>query len=82
MIMTFRREPRLFCPRPLYRFSDTFKISNGVAENESFRGKSLYKYWKKACANVNIENVDLYNGAKHNTATTLRKSTFAGKNEL
>lgn len=73
MIMTFKREPRLLCPRPLCRFSGTFKISNGVAENEFFGGEYLYKYWKKVYANLDIEDVDLYKGAKHNTVTTLRK---------
>jgi hypothetical protein len=31
----------------------------------------LYKWWKKACNNLRIENVDLYGGTRHSTATAL-----------
>ena len=33
----------------------------------------LYDYWKKACANLGIEGVDLYGGTRHSTMQELRK---------
>ena len=38
-------------------------------------GKDLfYSYWKRACKNLKIENVDLYGGTRHSTVSDLRKS--------
>jgi len=37
-------------------------------------GKDLfYTWWKKACKNLKIENVDLYGGTRHSTVSALRK---------
>jgi hypothetical protein len=33
----------------------------------------LYKWWKKACANLGVEGIDLYGGTRHSTVTALRK---------
>jgi hypothetical protein len=38
---------------------------------DKFGQRYLYKWWKKACANLGIENVDLYGGTRHSTATSL-----------
>ena len=40
---------------------------------EPFGDRLLYKYCKKACSNLGIEDVDLYGGTKHSSATALRK---------
>ena len=46
--------------------------NNGRAEaNKQFGKRILYKYWKKACSILGIENVGLYSGTKHTTATAL-----------
>jgi len=45
----------------------------GVKVGEPFGNRLLYKYWKKACSNLNIVGVDLYGGTKHSSATALRK---------
>ncbi len=45
----------------------------GATSGERFGNKLLYKYWKRACANLEIKGVDLYGGTKHRSATALRK---------
>ena len=44
----------------------------GVAENEPFGEKYLYKWWIRACTNLGVEGVDLYGGSKHSSTTGLR----------
>lgn len=46
---------------------------SGCQPGQKFGEKYLYKWWKKACANLGIENVDLYGGTRHSSATALRK---------
>jgi integrase len=45
---------------------------SGVAENDAFGVKYLYKWWVKACDNLNIKGVDLYGGTRHSSARALR----------
>lgn len=52
---------------------------SGVAENEPFGEKYLYKWWIKACANLGVEGVDLYGGSKHSSTTALAKTTTSGR---
>lgn len=42
-------------------------------DGTSFGKKYLYKVWKKACANLQIEGVDLYGGTRHSSARALRQ---------
>ena len=45
---------------------------NGTAKPGSHFGKDLfYKWWKRACKNLNIEGVDLYGGTRHSTTTAI-----------
>lgn len=46
---------------------------SGCTAGEPFGEKYFYKWWKKACANLGIEGVDLYGGTRHSTARALRK---------
>jgi len=47
---------------------------NGAAKPGQRFGKDyLYKWWKKACANLGIEGVDLYGGTRHSSVVDLRK---------
>lgn len=55
----------------LYFFRHTSNIS-GCREGQRFGGKYLYKWWKKACANLGIEGIDLYGGTRHSSALALR----------
>jgi len=57
---------------PLYFFRHNSGLQ-GVKAGEPFGDRLLYKYWKKACFNLGIEDVDLYGGTKHSSATALRK---------
>jgi hypothetical protein len=34
----------------------------------------LYKWWKKACENLGITDVDLYGGTRHSSAIALRQN--------
>lgn len=56
----------------LYFFRHPKGIS-GCQAGQRFGNKYLYKWWKKACANLGIEEVDLYGGTRHSTATALGK---------
>jgi integrase len=46
----------------------------GVAENKrnQFGKDYFYKWWKIACSNLGIENVDLYGGTRHSSVKALR----------
>jgi hypothetical protein len=43
----------------------------GATAGEPFGARYLYKWWKKACADLKIEGVDLYGGTRHSTTTAL-----------
>ncbi len=61
-----RRNPA-FPQMPFFRHHR----QSGVT-NESAYGKDLfYKWWKKACANLGIEGLDLYGGTRHTTTTAI-----------
>jgi len=47
------------------------KNINRALKDQQFGDKFLYKWWKKACSNLGIENVDLYGGTKHTSCTAL-----------
>lgn len=49
--------------------------TKGVHERArgSFGRKYLYRWWKRACANLGIEDIDLYGGTRHSTVRALRK---------
>ncbi len=46
---------------------------SGAKEGSQFGPRYLYKWWKKACANLGIEGVDLYGGTKHSSAVAIEK---------
>jgi integrase len=51
-----------------------FRHPNGISgckAGKKFGAKYFYKWWKKACKNLGIENLDLYGGTRHSTATAL-----------
>ncbi|MGV7223737.1 MAG: hypothetical protein ACQ9MH_19705 [Nitrospinales bacterium] len=52
----------------LYFFRHPKGIS-GCKAGQKFGDKYLYKYWKMACKELGIENLDLYGGTKHTTVT-------------
>jgi hypothetical protein len=43
----------------------------GCKPGQPFGKKYFYKWWKKACANLRINDLDLYGGTKHTTTTAL-----------
>ena len=54
----------------LYFFRHGEGIS-GATAGERFGQRYLWKWWKKACENLGISDVDLYGGTRHITATAL-----------
>jgi len=46
---------------------------SGVKAGEKFGPRYLYKWWKKACNNLGVENVDLYGGTRHSTAKAMKE---------
>ena len=55
----------------LFFFRHTTKVA-GVKAGDRFGERYFYKWWKKACKNLQIDNVDLYGGTRHSSATALR----------
>lgn len=43
----------------------------GCTAGERFGPRYLWKWWKKACAELGIDGVDLYGGTRHSTVTAL-----------
>jgi integrase len=56
----------------LYFFRHVSGVS-GVKAGQKFGEKYLYKWWKKACDNLEIYDVDLYGGTRHSSAMALRE---------
>ena len=44
----------------------------GYSAGTPFGEKYLYKWWKRACANLGIEGVDLYGGTRHSSTVAAR----------
>ena len=55
---------------PFFRHDGGIK---GTRKNEPYGEKYFYKWWVKACSNLNIEGVDLYGGTRHSTVRAKRK---------
>lgn len=49
-------------------FRHTVK-TRGVKADQPFGVHFFWKHWKAACANMGVENVDLYGGTRHSTTT-------------
>jgi len=45
----------------------------GTKKDQAYGEKFFYKWWKRACENLNVEGVDLYGGTRHSTVRALRK---------
>lgn len=54
-----------------YFFRHSAGVS-GVAADKPFGLKLFYKWWKRACADLGIEGVDLYGGTRHSSVVDLR----------
>ncbi len=57
-------------------YLDFFRHVKGISRvtaGQKFGNKYFYKWWKKACKNLNIDGVDLYGGTRHSTVTALRE---------
>lgn len=67
LILSF---PRALPHMPFFRLIK----GNGSAKPGTKFGKDyLYKWWKKVCANLGVEGVDLYGGTRHSSAIALCK---------
>ncbi|MEW5734977.1 MAG: site-specific integrase [Thermodesulfobacteriota bacterium] len=61
--------PRAFPDLPFFRHARDMG-GTGWAGGK-FGPKFLWRWWKRACANLGIEGVDLYGGTRHSTVTAL-----------
>jgi integrase len=50
------------------------KGMKGIPENKRFGKHFFADYWKRACENLKIENIDLYGGTRHSSVQALRKN--------
>lgn len=60
--------PRSFPEFPFFRHFGGVK---GCRQGQAFGEKYLYKWWKRACGNLGIRDVDLYGGTRHSTVIAL-----------
>ncbi len=44
----------------------------GVREGRQFGTSLFYKWWKRACVDLDIQGIDLYGGTRHSSAVDLR----------
>jgi hypothetical protein len=44
-----------------------------ICRDGRFGRDYLYKWWKEACRNLEVEGVDLYGGTRHSSARGLRE---------
>ena len=58
---------------PKMHFFRMDKGTGGRFAGTPFGKDLLYNTWKKACANLGIEGVDLYGGTRHSSTTALRQ---------
>jgi integrase len=63
-----RSYPQGFPHLPFFRHVSGLK---GIQAGASFGPRYLYKWWKRACANMGVEGVDLYGGTRHSSACAL-----------
>jgi hypothetical protein len=68
-----RSLPHGFPEMPFFRHNEASAKRGGgrAREGERFGKKYIYKWWKRACENLGIKNVDLYGGTKHSSVTAL-----------
>ena len=57
--------------KELYFFRHT-SGKGGTRAGTKWGDRYLYKYWKKACKNLGINDVDLYGGTRHSSVRALR----------
>ncbi len=62
----------------LYFFRHASNVT-GAKAGERFGKRRLYTWWKRACKNLGIEDVDLYGGTKHSTVTAMSNELGYGK---
>ena len=46
---------------------------SGVKAGQRFGEKYLYKWWKKACKNLGVHDIDFYGGTRYSSARALRE---------
>lgn len=56
----------------MYFFRHDSKVK-GVKAGTPFGKTILYKWWKRACDNLGVKDVDLYGGTRHSSAIGLRR---------
>ena len=60
--------PRGLPNLPFFRHNPSY----GSVEGRPFGEKYFYKWWKRACSKLGIQDVDLYGGTRHSSARALR----------
>lgn len=63
-------------PKSVFPATRFFRHPNGISgtpADHPFSKNLLYNWWKKACANLRIKDIDLYGGTKHSTVRALRE---------
>lgn len=69
-IEVLRSMPRGFPELHFFRHTGGIK---GVREGRQFGSRYLWKWWKRACSNLGIYDVDLYGGTRHSSVIDLRR---------
>jgi integrase len=61
------KEWNTFSELPIFRFTERPWRGSKVNPGDPFGPDLIYSYWKRACKNLGIEDIDLYGGTWHST---------------
>lgn len=67
------KEWKSFGELPLFRFTERPWRGSKVNPGDPFGPDLIYSYWKRACKNLGIEDIDLYGGTRHSTQRHYRR---------
>jgi integrase len=56
---------------PELHFFRHFQGHGGAVPGEQFGPRYLYRWWKRACANLDIQDIDMYAGTRHSSVIHL-----------
>lgn len=67
------KEWNTFGELPIFRFTERPWRGSKVEPGDPFGPDLIYSYWKRACKNLGIEDIDLYGGTRHSTQRHYRR---------
>jgi len=70
-IELLKKLPKGFGDMPLFRHDSAY--NSNLKQGQGFGPNILYRFWKRACVNLGISDVDLYGGTRHSAMRYYRE---------